>query len=265
MVINPNTNAVITERIRTMAESTVSPGVTVDVANPRSGPMSIETADDRLVAEPHARLGSGVAGLFYALRVAEHRRQHLDLYQDIEVVIGEEVTAREGRALGIHWAFAPVVDVNNNPDNPIINVRSFGEDPEQVARLGAALVRGIQEHGAIATGKHFPGHGDTGVDSHLALPIVEASRARMDSVELKPFRAAVDAGVASLMTSFSDLNGVPATANDFLLKQVLREAIRASSAIPANVAVTAIPRADATAMIIRRRLRRTSSRWRRSS
>ena len=108
------------------------------------------------------------------------------------------ITAEEARAVGIHVPFAPVLDVNNNPDNPIINVRSFGEDPEQVARLGAAFVRGVQEHGAIATGKHFPGHGDTGVDSHLSLPLIDVSRARMDSVELVPFRRAVEAGMGGI-------------------------------------------------------------------
>jgi len=138
------------------------------------------------------------------------------------------VTALEARSVGIHVPFAPVLDVNNNPDNPIINVRSFGEDPEQVSRLGAALVRGIQEHGAIATGKHFPGHGDTGVDSHLALPIIGASRARMDSVELKPFRAAVEAGIGGIMTahitvpSLNGGNDDPATLSAAIMDGILR-------------------------------------------
>ena len=80
-----------------------------------------------------------------------------------------EVAAREGRALGIHWAFAPVADVNNNPANPVINVRSFGEDPELVARLVGAFVKGARSGGLLTTAKHFPGHGDTAVDSHLQL------------------------------------------------------------------------------------------------
>ena len=92
------------------------------------------------------------------------------------------LTAVEGRALGIHIAYTPVLDVNNNPANPVINTRSFGEDPAMVARLGASLIRGIQDHGMIATAKHFPGHGDTGVNSHLALPVVSVSRSRLDSV-----------------------------------------------------------------------------------
>ncbi|HSM04765.1 MAG TPA: glycoside hydrolase family 3 N-terminal domain-containing protein [Longimicrobiales bacterium] len=139
------------------------------------------------------------------------------------------ITAEEARAVGIHVPFAPVLDVNNNPDNPIINVRSFGEVPDQVARLGAAFVRGVQEHGAIATGKHFPGHGDTGVDSHLALPLIEVSRARMDSVELVPFRRAVEAGMGGIMTAHITVpalnggNGDPATLSSAIMNGLLRD------------------------------------------
>src|SRR6185312_15740943 len=110
------------------------------------------------------------------------------------------LTAQEGRALGIHIAYAPVLDVNNNPDNPVINTRSYGEDPELAARMGVAFIHGLQDHGMIATGKHFPGHGDTGVNSHLALPVVTVSRSRLDTVELVPFRAAVNAGVGAIMS-----------------------------------------------------------------
>ena len=111
------------------------------------------------------------------------------------------ITALEARAVGIHVPFAPVLDVNNNPDNPIINVRSFGEDPAQVARMGISFVRGVQENGAIATGKHFPGHGDTETDSHVGLPVIRHDRARMDSVELRPFKDAIDAGMGAIMTA----------------------------------------------------------------
>ena len=105
------------------------------------------------------------------------------------------ITALEGRAVGVQLAFAPVADVNNNPANPIINTRAFGEDPAEVGRLVAAEVRGLQDHGMLATAKHFPGHGDTGTDSHLALPVIGSTWARLDSVELVPFRAAIAAGV----------------------------------------------------------------------
>ncbi len=138
------------------------------------------------------------------------------------------VTALEGRALGIHIAFGPVLDVNNNPANPVIGARSFGEDPALVARLGAAQVRGIQEHGMLATGKHFPGHGDTEINSHLDLPTVDVSKARLDSIELVPFRAAVRAGVGAMMTFHGvlpalDSSRVPATLSRLVLGKLLRD------------------------------------------
>jgi len=138
------------------------------------------------------------------------------------------ITAIEARAVGIHMAFAPVVDVNSNPDNPIINVRSYGEDPRLVARLAAAHIRGLQEHGVLATAKHFPGHGDAATDSHIGLPILKVDRARADSVELVPFRAAVEAGVAAVMVAhvaFPALAGdsLPATLSARLTTGLLRE------------------------------------------
>src|SRR4051812_5216312 len=137
------------------------------------------------------------------------------------------LTAVEGRALGIHIAYAPVLDVNNNPANPVINTRSFGEDPELDARLGVAFIHGIQDNGMIATGKHFPGHGDTDVNSHLALPVVTASRSRLDTVELVPFRAAVRTGVGAIMSFHGampalDSSDVPGTLSAKVLTGVLR-------------------------------------------
>ena len=139
-------------------------------------------------------------------------------------------TAVEGRAMGIHVAFAPVLDVNNNPDNPVINVRSFGEDPREVARLGAAFIRGVQEHGMVATAKHFPGHGDTRTNSHLELSRVDAPRARIDSVELVPFRAAIRAGVGAVMSFHGDVRaldstGVPATLSRGVMSGLLRDSL----------------------------------------
>ena len=140
------------------------------------------------------------------------------------------VTATEGRALGIHVAFGPVLDVNNNPANPVIGARSFSENPQLTARLGASLVRGVQENGMIATGKHFPGHGDTETNSHLELSTVTASRARLDSVELVPFRAAISAGVGAIMTYHGilpalDSSGVPATLSPRVLGSLLRDTL----------------------------------------
>ena len=111
------------------------------------------------------------------------------------------IAAVEARALGVHVNFAPVADVNNNPRNPVINTRSFGEDPALVARLAAAWVRGLQAGGSVATLKHFPGHGDTDVDSHLGLPLIAHPRTRLDRVELPPFRAGLAAGAGAVMTS----------------------------------------------------------------
>jgi beta-N-acetylhexosaminidase len=137
------------------------------------------------------------------------------------------LTALEGRALGIHIAYAPVLDVNNNPDNPVINTRSYGEDPNLAARMGVAFIHGLQAHGMIATGKHFPGHGDTGVNSHLALPVVTVSRSRLDSVELVPFRAAVNAGVGAIMSFHGampalDSSNVPGTLSAKVMTGLLR-------------------------------------------
>jgi beta-N-acetylhexosaminidase len=123
-----------------------------------------------------------------------------------------EITAREARALGIHQIFAPVVDVNNNAANPVINVRSYGEDPADVARFAAAFTEGAQAAGAIATAKHFPGHGDTAVDSHRGLPEINVSRERLNSVEFVPFQASVNAGVGSVMVGHIALPQIDATA-----------------------------------------------------
>ena len=139
------------------------------------------------------------------------------------------VTAVEARALGFHWAFAPVVDVNVNPRNPIINVRSFGEDPALVARLGAAFVRGMEGANVLSTLKHFPGHGDVASDSHLELPTVTGDRARLDAVELRPFRAGIAAGTSAVMTGhlavpgLGEDPGVAATLSKKILTGVLRE------------------------------------------
>lgn len=138
-----------------------------------------------------------------------------------------EVTAREGRALGIHWAFAPVVDVNNNPDNPVINIRSFGEDPERVGRLGAAFIEGARGGGLMTSAKHFPGHGDTAVDSHKDLPVIGGDRRRLERVEWPPFRAAIAAGVDSIMVGHIAMSGLdgsgrPATLSPSLNEEILR-------------------------------------------
>jgi len=107
--------------------------------------------------------------------------------------------AQEARTIGIHQNYAPVADINDNPLNPVINTRAFGDDVALVRTMAGAFIRGTIDGGGIATAKHFPGHGDTGTDSHIDLPVIDLSRARLDSVELAAFRAALDAGVQSVM------------------------------------------------------------------
>lgn len=139
------------------------------------------------------------------------------------------ITAVEARAVGIHLTYAPVVDVNINPQNPIINTRSFGEDPEQVARLASAFIRGCQENGLMATAKHFPGHGDTDVDSHSELPVVEAGIDRLSKVELIPFEKAIQAGVQAVMTAHIYIPALdskpnrPATLSPVIITGLLRK------------------------------------------
>lgn len=137
------------------------------------------------------------------------------------------ITAIEGRAIGVHMAFAPVLDVNNNPGNPVIGPRSFGEDPGLVAALGASLIRGLQQNGMLATAKHFPGHGDTDQNSHLSITMVNASRPRLDTVELVPFRRAIASGVAGVMTFHGvvpalDTSPLPATLSPTVMRGLLR-------------------------------------------
>jgi beta-N-acetylhexosaminidase len=136
---------------------------------------------------------------------------------------------REARAIGILVNFAPTVDVNNNPSNPVINTRSFGEDPRRVAALASAFVKGSQEAGVVAAIKHFPGHGDTDVDSHSSLPTVTGSMARLDSVELVPFAAGIEAGAGMVMTAHIALPGLhgdsatPATLAPRIITGLLRD------------------------------------------
>lgn len=173
----------------------------------------------------HYLMDAGGATVFpTAMAIAATGRDE-DAY-DVGRIIG-----REARAVGIHINFAPTVDVNNNPSNPVINTRSFGEDPERVSRLSALFVKGSQEAGTIATAKHFPGHGDTDVDSHVGLPVVRADWSRLSSNELKPFRAAVEAGAAMVMSAHIALPAIegdtstPATLTARVMSGILRDTL----------------------------------------
>ncbi|HEY3120210.1 MAG TPA: glycoside hydrolase family 3 N-terminal domain-containing protein [Vicinamibacteria bacterium] len=166
------------------------------------------------------RVRRGAVPLPYAMAVGATR-------SDEAARFSGEVTAREGRAVGIHWALAPVADVNSNPANPIINIRSFGEDPALVARMTAAFVEGVRAGGLLSTVKHFPGHGDAAVDSHLQLATITADRTRLEAVELKPFRSAVGAGVDAVMLGHIavpavDATGAPASLSAPLAEDLLR-------------------------------------------
>ncbi|MGC8858315.1 MAG: glycoside hydrolase family 3 N-terminal domain-containing protein [Ignavibacteria bacterium] len=132
--------------------------------------------------------------------------------ENLAYSLGYEI-AKESRALGVYQVYAPVLDVNNNPKNPIINIRSFGEDPILVSQLGVSFIRGLQNGGVIATGKHFPGHGDTEIDSHSSLPIINLNRDRLEKVELFPFQEAIKNGVKSVMVAHLI---VPALDNSYL-------------------------------------------------
>ena len=141
------------------------------------------------------------------------------------------VTGREARAMGVHLAFAPVADVNSNPDNPITNTRSLGSDPRAVAAPLAARGRGLKDGGVLATAKHFPGHGDTDTDSHLAMPSLPFGYARMDTLELIPFRSAISAGVDAIMSAHIALpamdSGVsrPGTLSPAILTGLLQDSL----------------------------------------
>ncbi|MDA1246563.1 MAG: glycosyl hydrolase family 3 [Cyanobacteria bacterium] len=138
-----------------------------------------------------------------------------------------QCTGRDARALGLNWVLGPVCDVNNNPANPVINVRAWGEDPATAGALAAAFVRGVQAAGVLGCAKHFPGHGDTSSDSHITLPLLPHSRERLAAIELPPFKQAIAAGVASVMTAHLMLPELdqerPATLSKPVLTGLLRQ------------------------------------------
>ena len=141
-----------------------------------------------------------------------------------------QVTAREARAVGVQWLFFPVADVNNNPDNPIINIRAYGEDPKSVSAMVTAFIEGTRadpHYRVLSTAKHFPGHGDTAVDTHLNMAVINAPRERLEAVELAPFRAAIQANVDAIMTAHIAVPAlapadVPATLSPAILTSLLR-------------------------------------------
>ena len=142
-----------------------------------------------------------------------------------------KITALEAKALGVHQIYAPVLDVNNNPDNPVINVRSFSADPKMVAEFGTAFIQGVNSENIVSTAKHFPGHGDTDTDSHNELPVLNHDYARLDSIELIPFRAAIDGGIQSIMSAhisfplISDHPELPGTLDPSIMGGLLADSL----------------------------------------
>lgn len=153
-------------------------------------------------------------------------RNHLSLGLDYAQQMGS-ITAQEALSIGINWILAPVVDVNNNPDNPVINIRAFSDNPEIVAHLSQAFIKGAQAFPVLTTAKHFPGHGDTSTDSHLDLPIIPHTKERLESLELLPFQAAISSGVDSIMTAHLSIpawdKDYPATLSKTILTEQLRQ------------------------------------------
>ncbi|MER3432301.1 MAG: beta-glucosidase [Leptolyngbya sp. ERB_1_1] len=137
------------------------------------------------------------------------------------------ITAEESLAIGLNWLLSPTVDVNNNPDNPVINVRAFGETPEIVGELAKAFIRGAHQYSILTTAKHFPGHGDTAIDSHLELPVISHDRDRLEQIELPPFKAAISAGVDVVMSAHLQIPALdpnyPATLSPKVLTSELRQ------------------------------------------
>ncbi len=138
-----------------------------------------------------------------------------------------KIIAEEMRAIGVNWLFAPVADINNNPDNPVINIRSFGANPAKVGEFANALAKGVRDGNALATLKHFPGHGDTATDSHIGLAKISANKTQLEAVELVPFKTAINGGVDSVMTAHLAVpnvagDDIPATLNPKISNDILR-------------------------------------------
>lgn len=150
------------------------------------------------------------------------------------------VIAQEAKAIGLNWVLAPVVDVNNNPDNPVINIRAFGEDVETVTKLTRAFIHGSQEYPVLTTAKHFPGHGDTAVDSHLELPVLTHSVERLENLELEPFRGAIAAGVDTIMSAHLLIPSWDAQYPATLSPQILTGKLRQELGFPGLIVTDAL-------------------------
>ncbi len=169
---------------------------------------------------------SGAIALPPPMAIAQIARQDLNQACQYATQMGS-ATAQEALAIGLNWVLAPVVDVNNNPDNPVINVRAFGDDPDTVSALATAFIKGAHQFPVLTAAKHFPGHGDTATDSHLQLPIIPHDRQRLETLEMPPFRAAIAAGVDAVMSAHLLIPtldpDLPATLSPYVLDTLLRQ------------------------------------------
>lgn len=206
---SPRQVAALTNELQTIAIESGHPGLFIAI-DQEGGPVARLTEDKGFTEFPSAMALTATGDPQNAYRMAA-------------------AMAVEMRAIGINIDFAPDLDVNNNPANPIIGIRSFSSDPARVAEYGLAFSKGLQDNGVLAFGKHFPGHGDTGVDSHIDLPLVPHDRARLDQIELVPFRAFAQAQYAGIMTAhitfpaIDPTPGLPATLSRPTLTGLLRE------------------------------------------
>ena len=219
------------EKIRSAIVDYHAGGYNVALGDPAAAALMINSMQ-RLARVPLLISGDLEGGAGYVFPGATRLPRGMAIAATNDETLAYEagrIAATEGRALGFHINYYPVADVNSNPQNPIINIRSFGEDPAKVAAMVRAYVRGCQDNGMLCTAKHFPGHGDTATDSHSVMPVVMANRKRLDAIELVPFRAAIDEGVAAVMTAHIALPEiepdprVPATLSRNVLTSLLRD------------------------------------------
>ncbi|MDJ0661876.1 MAG: glycoside hydrolase family 3 N-terminal domain-containing protein [Crocosphaera sp.] len=182
-----------------------------------------------IAADIEEGVGQRFSGATYfppPMALGEIAKSNLTLAVNYAYKMGE-VTAKEALTMGINWILSPIVDINNNPNNPVINIRSFGDSPEVVSELAKAFIEGAKNYPALTTAKHFPGHGDTSNDSHLDLPIIRHENQRLENIELVPFKAAIEANVDTVMTAHLLINAWdqqnPATLSKAILTGKLRQ------------------------------------------
>lgn len=181
-----------------------------------------------LAADIEEGVGQRFAGATWfppPMAFSQIAKQNLSQAIDLSFQMGK-FTAQEAVAIGLNWVLAPVVDVNNNPANPVINVRSFGDDPAIVSQLTTAFIRGAQQLPVLTSAKHFPGHGDTATDSHLELPVIPHNKTRLETTEFPPFVEAIAAGVDTVMTAHLQIPALdpePATLSQPILTGILRQ------------------------------------------